>query len=188
MRRIGFVLLTALTSVLVGGWSSAFEPTSFFFSDPTLPMATNVSVVRDSPLETLRDRPTATGNAYSFTMTLPKSTGKPFSRLSFSFTKPDRGNEIAVIPFNLRRTQAFVGSPTAKGAEIMIASTWIDETGTLWVEFDRSVTPSTTLTVVLTTKTALPKASVAYSIAAYPNTKPATPLFVGDGILTNESE
>jgi hypothetical protein len=176
MQRIRFVFLAIVTSVLVSGWAIAIEPTTLSQDTGDLPVPATVNP----------DRPTTGDNSYSLTVTLPEHTGNQFARLSFSFTNPDRGNEVAVIPFNFPGTQAFAGSPDARGEAIALSGTWIDETGTLWIEFNPAVPPKTTLTVVLTTPGSLPSPSVAYSIAAYPNANPAIPVFVGDGTLTNK--
>jgi hypothetical protein len=179
MQRIRFVFLAVVTSVLVSGWTIAIEPT---LSQET----GNLPTPAPAPVSVIRDRPTVSDSSYSFTITLPEHTGNQFARLSFSFTNPDRGNEVAVIPFNLPGTQAFVGSPDARGEAIALSSTWIDETGILWVEFNSAVSPKTTLTIVMTAPDPLPNPSVAYSVAAYPDANPAIPVFVGDGTMTNE--
>lgn len=120
---------------------------------------------------------TAKNGTYYLTMTLPNRAGKQFARVSF--TDPNLGNGTVPVQFNLSKTQAFVGTPSAMGRAIRLDSAWIDETGTIWVEFNPSLPAATTLTVALNVRNLPPRASQGYGIAAYP-TNNSAPLFVGD--------
>jgi Protein of unknown function (DUF2808) len=130
-----------------------------------------------------QNRAAVSEDTYAFSMTLPKRSNKSFSRLSFSFTKPDRDNEVAPVYLNSLATTAFVGNSDAPGAAIAVESSWIDETGTIWVEFGSAVPPNTLLTVVFKARKPLSIGLYQYSIAAYPTTRPSGAVFVGNGML-----
>ncbi|MGV0027191.1 DUF2808 domain-containing protein [Phormidesmis priestleyi] len=130
-----------------------------------------------------QDRAIVSEDTYSIAMTLPNRANNSFSRLSFSFTKPDQENEVAPVYLNSMATTAFVGNSSEPGAAIAVESSWIDETGTVWVEFNSAVPANTPLTVVFKTRKPLSVGLYQYSIAAYPTAKSSGAVFVGNGIL-----
>jgi hypothetical protein len=85
------------------------------------------------------------------------------------------------VNLNLSATAAFIGTSNA-GEAIAVKDTWIDETGTVWIEFNSPLATKTTLTVVFKTQQPLAVGQYAYSIAAY--SKLSAPIFVDDGTLT----
>lgn len=121
---------------------------------------------------------TVNGTAYSFTMTLPPGSRSRFTRLSFSLTNLDR-DSIVALPFNFRSTIAQSGK-----SAIAVKETFVDETGTLWVEFDSPVPENTTLTVIFKARERLLAGRYGYSIAAYPIG--ASPQFVDDGTFITQ--
>lgn len=98
------------------------------------------------------------GQSYAFSLTLPKRS-KGYTKLSFSLMQADR-SEIVSLP--VRST--IVRAKTA----IVPKSTFIDETGTLWVEFNSPVPANTALTVIFKTQQPLASGQYRYQIAAYP--------------------
>ncbi|KAM3108027.1 DUF2808 domain-containing protein [Phormidesmis sp. 146-33] len=130
-----------------------------------------------------QDRVAVSEDSYSFSMTLPKRSSSQFTKLSFSFTKPEQDNEVAPIYLNSMETAAFVGNSDAPGAAIGIESTTIDETGTVLVEFNSPVPSNTPITVVFKPRKPLSAGLYQYSIAAYPTAQSYGAVFVGNGML-----
>lgn len=124
---------------------------------------------------------TVNGQSYSFTMTLPQQSESSFAKLSFSLTNVDRGNTVVPLPLNLQNTIAQVGAANAPKKAIAVKSAFLDETGTLWVEFNSPLPAKTPLTVTFKARQPLLAGRYAYSIAAYPEAIFAKPIFVSDG-------
>lgn len=116
------------------------------------------------------------GQSYTFTMTLPKRSSR-YKKLSFSLTNLDR-QSIVPLPLNLKNTVARAESAIA------LKSTFIDEAGTLWVEFDSSVPANTPVTVTFKAQEPLLAGQYRYLIAAYP-TSGASAEFVKDGTFVS---
>ncbi len=176
MLKINRVLTFAIASILLHPSAVALEPNTTSANVSNNLKLANVWVTSQ--------RSPATGNIYYFTMFLPERTGKRFTRLSFSFTEQSRDKAVAVIPFDLSSARALVGKPGAFGREIRLKGAWIDETGTLWVEFGQPIPSNTTLTVALRVQQTNSKESYEYGVAAYPDSEKPVPIFVGNGILT----
>jgi Protein of unknown function (DUF2808) len=170
MSQIQEVLALVIVSTLLGASTTTAKSDNSILS--------NANVVSSK-----QDVATVDEDTYSFTMTLPERTSNRFAKLSFSLTKPDQYNEVAPIYLNLMATTAFAGKSNAMGEGIGVKRAWIDETGTVWVEFTRSLDPDTTLTVVFKTQKPLSEGLYQYSIAAYPDTKKSVAVFVGNGML-----
>ncbi|MGG6264916.1 DUF2808 domain-containing protein [Leptolyngbya sp. AN03gr2] len=118
------------------------------------------------------------GTAYSFKMTLPKRSRSRFTKLSFSLMNLDR-NSVVPLPLNLQNTIAQSGK-----SAIVLKGTFIDETGTLWVEFNSPLPENTPLTVIFKAREPLLAGRYSYSIAAYPEANSGSPQFVDDGTFT----
>jgi hypothetical protein len=123
-------------------------------------------------------------NQFLLPVNLPQRGEQQFSKLSFSFTEAEQ-DRVAVIPFNLSNVKAFLGTTDRSGDQIGIKTAWIDETGTLWVEFTQPVRSGTHLTVALNTQQHPVGTNIRYGIAAYPATRNPVPVFAGDGTLTS---
>ncbi|NJR51095.1 MAG: DUF2808 domain-containing protein [Leptolyngbyaceae cyanobacterium CSU_1_3] len=181
MGQIQKVLRGAIVTILLGA-------TTVTAADGSLPInasaASRRNYTRNATLVSLKpSRATVSNeNTYSFTMTLPEKAER-FARLSFSLTQPDRNNAIVPMYLNLQRTSAFVGDYDTLES-IGIKEALIDETGTIWVEFNSPMPPKAKVTVVFKAQQPLSIGQYAYSIAAYPDTASPVPLFVGDGTLT----
>ncbi|MER3432400.1 MAG: hypothetical protein C4288_02980 [Leptolyngbya sp. ERB_1_1] len=139
--------------------------------------ATLISRNYNNLAATTRSSATVNGNSYSFTMTLPQRSGNRFAKLSFSLTNLDRRNAIVPLPLNLRNTVAQVGT----GNTNQVKDTFIDETGTVWVEFNSPVPAKTMLTVTFKARKPLLAGRYSYSIAAYPEARRSGATFVSDG-------
>ncbi|MBE9013544.1 DUF2808 domain-containing protein [Pseudanabaenaceae cyanobacterium LEGE 13415] len=150
------VITLAIASTIVTATSVANSPAPLTL---TLPQVTKESSAK------------VNGASYAFTMTLPKRSGSRFTKLSFSLTNAD---QTVPLPLDLKNTIAQSG----KNA-IALKRTFIDETGTLWVEFDSPLPENTTLTVIFKAREPLSSGRYRYSIAAYPIG--ASPQFVDDG-------
>jgi hypothetical protein len=122
---------------------------------------------------------TVTGNTYSFTMTLPENPNSGFAKLSFSFL--NQNSEIIPIPFNLQDTTAQISKGAASKSAIDVKRAAVDETGTLWVEFNAPIPANATLTVTFKSQKPLSAGQYTYSVAGYTSTKPSRPVFVSDG-------
>ena len=123
---------------------------------------------------------TVSKDRYAFTMTLPRSSKSRFAKLSFSLTHLDQGDKGVPLPFNLSRTTAHTGSVNQPEKAISVQQAFLDETGTLWVEFNAPVPTDTTLSIIFNTQKPLLAGSYAYRIAAYPKSGTSAE-FVGDG-------
>ena len=177
MRQMPYVLMLVVSNVLLSAWTAIAIPNhlnkgaALFDRSPLL-----ASVTVNS------DRTQAGDSTHYFTMIMPARAGNRFTKLSFSFTEQNQDKTVAPLRFDLASTKAFTGAAKANGRAIGIKDAWIDETGTLWVEFKAPVAPKTQLTLALKTLKASPAATYGYGIAAYPDKFSA--VFVGDGSLT----
>lgn len=183
MKRFSLILILTATSIVLSSFAIALEPTIGRFSQKHAQPSDQSQLVHSVMVSdrALSLQNAATTNSYPVTMTLPDHPGKQFAKLSFSFNPPGQSHEVALIDFDLQQTQAFVGTPGAFKQAIAIKTAWIDETGTLWVEFAAAIVPKTTLTILFKPRQASPGLSYEYAIAAYPEAQYAVPVFVGDG-------
>ena len=173
MRQINSVLMLIAINVLLHTWTAVARSANPVISFDRSRL-TNAVVVSDR---------TTDSNTYSLTMTLPKRVGKQFAKVSISFTEQNREKTIAPLQFDLSNMKAFAGAPNEGRRAIAIQNTWIDETGSLWVQFKTPIPPQTKLTLALKLRQLPAAASYDYGIAAYPEPK-ASASFVGDGTLT----
>jgi len=176
MQFLRFMLISLVTALLLNSWalSTGSITPALNFSKTTLAKV----IVTSSKTPTDSDR------AYSFTITLPEQYGSRFAKISL--TEQNLTNGTALLQFNLPATQAFLGTPTAKGRAILIEDTWVDETGTMWLEFKPSISPKAVLTLVFKPQASSLKGTHEYGIAAYPDTQYSIPIFVGNGKLVLE--
>lgn len=184
--KFSLLLTLTATSVILSSFAIALEPSltpvnARFIDSTQAIQLTQPAIARDRAVAI--QNPAST-NSQPLTFTLPNHPGKRFGKLSFSFNQPGQKSKVALIDFNLPQTQAFVGKPGIFKQAIAIQDTWIDETGTLWVEFKSAVLPKTTLTIVFKLRNVTAGSAYEYGVAAYPNTKYAVPVFVGDGSLS----
>ncbi len=178
MPKIQRVLMLAALSCLLSTGSAIAQYVSIDY--PALPIASKnitAGAVTDKFL-------TAAENPVYFPLTLPDRTNTRFAKVSFSFTDANSYSGVAPIQFDLERLQVFAGTPDRMGPAIEVQSSWIDETGTLWIQFDQALAAKTDLTITLKTKALPPTAIYGYSVAAYSQTQPPRAIFVEDGTLT----
>lgn len=175
MRKISYVMAVAIASIFMSLWTAAVQPN-------------NAQVLAEARLATDRSagnksvRLSATDRTYFFSMQLPNRARRGFTQLSF--TELSQTQAANFIQFDLSQTKAFAGTPDAMGRPIGIASTWVDETGTIWLEFDAPVPSNTVLTVAFQANKAPSAQAYEYGIAAYPEAKrPIGAVFVGNGKL-----
>ena len=193
MRQISLGLTVAITSALLGSWAYATE-----FSLPHMPkldiadidpgLSSHSSsdhsshtgsgykaVVSTTSDVVTSDRLTETDSLYYFTVVMPQHSGS-FSRISLS--ELSENGSITPMRFDMVNAQAFIGTPESSGQEIA-AEGWVDETGTLWVEFNPSIPSGTKLTLALKAPNPQSNRSHEYGIAAY--TATSTPTAIGVG-------
>lgn len=120
-------------------------------------------------------------NACYLTVAIPENAGQSLSKLSF--TQEFSNEDTLPIQFDLAKTTAFVGTPEAMGNPVGAVNTALDETLTLWVEFDPSVAPGTTFTVALEPEQPLASERYEFVITAYPDSEEPIPQFLGDVTL-----
>lgn len=184
MKKLSLFLTLAATSVVLSSFAIALEPMLTLVDDKSILSANPFQLVQPvMAKERKLSLQAVPSGARALTITLPAHPGKRFEKLSFSFNPPGQKSKVAVVDFNLPQTQVFIGKPGALKQAIAVKDTWIDETGTLWLEFNAAVVPGTTLTVVFKPRTATGGSTYEYAVAAYPKTKYAVPVFAGDGSL-----
>ena len=171
------LMLTALSLVLSTGTAIAQSTTVDMLSSPIAAKGITAGASTDKFL-------TAAENPVYFPLTLPGRTNTRFAKVSFSFTDASLYSGVAPIQFDLEQLQVFAGTPDQMGSAIAVQSSWIDETGTVWIQFDQALAAKTNLTITLKTKTLPPTATYGYSVAAYSQTQPPSAVFVEDGTLT----
>jgi Protein of unknown function (DUF2808) len=121
-------------------------------------------------------------NACYLTVEVPEASEQGISKLSFAQQFPDQNT--SPIQFDLAKTTAFVGTPAAMGSSVGSVNASLDETLTLWVDFDPSITPGTTLTLALKPERPLANDHYDFVITAYPDTEDPIPEFLGAVILS----
>jgi hypothetical protein len=173
MRQVSSVLILVVISIPLNALPSAAGS-----NNRSLPLTSEQSAKR---VIVTSDSLTARESTYYFSMILPKQSEKPFIRLSI--TEQSSGQAIDLIRFDLKKTQAFLGTPDSMGQAVAVRDTWIDETGTIWVELAPPLPPGTKLTLSLKTKDLPAQPLYQFGIAAYPTSKPSVPVFVGNGVL-----
>jgi hypothetical protein len=117
-----------------------------------------------------------------FALALPERAGEVFSMLSLSLQAQDA--QAIPIPLDVKTAQIAVISASGQSQAIAIQQTWIDETGTLWLEFKPPLPPKTQLTLSLNAHKLPAKATYNYGIAAYANSEYPAPLLVKSGAMT----
>jgi Protein of unknown function (DUF2808) len=138
----------------------------------------------------LRNKPSAKANVsrsldapYYLTFTLPEKAGRRFASVSLS--EQTQGQGAPTLQFDLPKTTGFIGTPNAKGKAIAIKNAAVDETGTIWVEFNPAIPPKTTLTLAFKSRQSISKNTRQVGIAAYPDVDYPVAIFVGNQPLTH---
>jgi hypothetical protein len=142
------------------------------------------AIVANSALAIKQVATVEDGTCY-LTVSFPEKAGKDLSKLTFSqrFAEADR----LPIQFDLAKTKAFVGTPNQIGNSMGI-NALLDETLTVWVEFNPSVVPGTTFTVALQPEQDLSSEQRhEFVITAYPDTEKPIPQFLGNTVLDVDS-
>lgn len=165
MQLVNSIVVLVTLNALVSPSAIAMKPVSQFINSDVAPAIAAVP---------------SNGN-YSLNMRLPEDGNATFRMLSFSQQNQDQS--VDPIQFDLSQTKAFMGS-AANAAQVQIKETWMDETGTIWIEFDSALPPKTPLTVVFKVKQFPSAKAYQYGIAAYPATERAGAIFVGNSVLT----
>ncbi len=117
---------------------------------------------------------------YPLTLTLPEHPGKRFSILSFSFNQRGKPGQVALPPLALSQTQLLINA-TANRQAVQPKRLWLDETGTLWLEFVTPLPPKTPITILFKSDRSLSGSGYEYAIAAYPDTPYPVGVFVDQG-------
>lgn len=124
----------------------------------------------------------AASKSHVFAMVLPARTGETFSMLSISLQARDP--KARPIPFDVKTARAAATTPNGQQQAISIRQTWIDETGTLWLEFQPSLPPKTQLTLSLQPHQLAAQTVYEYGIAAYADSEYPAAIFVDSGTVT----
>lgn len=180
MRRMSLILLLTLFAILLNDWL----PTRVDSAVPevhTVVLAQN-QVKDRSALSQPTDRP-AQNRTYSLTVLLPEHREHRFSQLSLTALEEPGTPSIL---FNLDKTRAYYGEPGKRGANVAVQRTWIDETGTLWVEFNPAIAPNTSITLIFDATDLTPGTPHQYGIAAYPDVPNGVAVWVGDEALASQ--
>lgn len=159
-----------------GGWGQLAwgqEATrSFFLSPPRLVDA-----------ETTFNGAFSSNAIYFFTLEMPANAGSGLQQVQI--TQQDSTSQVRMVRYDIEETQAFVGTPSDRGAELSLGATRFDrETQTLWVSFDPPVPPGTTVTLRLRPKRN-PRMSGVYlfGVTAFPVGDSQQGQFLGYGRL-----
>lgn len=175
MKNINLGLTAASFSILLSLWTPVIQ------QDGTVGLD-SASTLASFP--TLSDRPTDLSapsvRVYHLSLRLPEHSSR-FSKISL--TEQSQESEVNLSHLDLMSTTAFAGTPEAIGQTIN-TETWVDETGTVWVEFNPALSPGTQLTVAFKEKNPSAGKSYEYGIAAYPVAENSTAVFVGNETLT----
>jgi hypothetical protein len=175
---MSLMLIVLTVSVLLGSWVLAIKPGNTLVSFNGL-ISSNTPTVGSVTITS--DRSTTGDSTHYVTMTMPNHTQVQFSKISL--TEQYRDQQAGPIPFDLTQTEAFAGTPEAMGSAIK-TETWVDETGTIWVEFNPAIAAGSTLTVAFKAKSTSENNNYEYGIAAYPAVENPVAVFVGNGTLT----
>jgi hypothetical protein len=167
MKQVGAILTLSIFALVSSPWNSA--ETSI--SDGTFVAASVTNSNRAS-----------SNQQHAFTLVMPERAGEKFSMLSISLQARKAG--ALPIPFDIKTAQAFVGGSNGQRQAIAIQQTWIDETGTLWLEFKPSLPPKTKLTLSLAAKRLPTQTTYEYGIAAYADSEYPAAVLVDTGVVT----
>jgi hypothetical protein len=181
MRRISLILLLTLFAILVSDWL----PTRV---DSAVPGSRTILLTQTpltySSFEVAQNNSSPTQNRpYALTVLLPEHQGHRFSQLSLTALEEPGTPSIL---FNLDKTRAYYGKPDERGAEVTVHRTWIDETGTLWVEFNPAIAPNTSLTLIFDATDLTPGKPHQFGVAAYPDMPNTVAVWVGNQALETQ--
>ncbi len=119
-------------------------------------------------------------HTYPLTITLPEYPGRRFATLSFSFNQREKPGQVALLPLALSQTQLLLNAASDRQV-VQPKSLWLDETGTLWLEFTTPLPPKTPITILFKSDRSLSGSGYEYAIAAYPDNPYPVGVFVGQG-------
>lgn len=171
MKQFNLVLTLSTFVAVTSLWAINEKSTNLIAISQTL--------ISNSPAS-VNDRSGAR-QSYAFRMVLPERTGEKFSLVSLSLEPNERGANP--IPFEVKTAQAFVEANGQK-QKIPIQESWIDETGTLWIEFKPSLMPKTQLTLSLVAHESSARTVYKYGIAAYADSDYPMAILVDTGVIT----
>lgn len=166
--KLLLVLLLSSSAIALTPWASAEKTKETLISQTFEPAAVS------------RDRK-ATLKPHVFTLQLPARAGEQFSMLSISLQA--QNTQAIPIPFDIKTAQIAV-MQNGQTRAIAIQQTWIDETGTLWLEFKPALPPKTQLTLSLNPHSLPAPTLYDYGIAAYANSDYPAPILVDRGTVT----
>ncbi|MDX2232318.1 MAG: DUF2808 domain-containing protein [Leptolyngbyaceae cyanobacterium bins.349] len=169
MPRISVVLILSVIAILSSSWAVAEKKDDPIGRSP-------------SPASVTPTRDRATSRAYRFSMVLPTRAGEQFSMVSLSLQSAKSG--AMPIPFDVKTARAAIETANGQPHAIAIRQTWIDETGTLWLEFKPALAPQTRLTVSLNAHQQAANTIYEYGIAAYADSDYPAAILVDSGMVT----
>jgi Protein of unknown function (DUF2808) len=176
MRTIQSAL--ALTTIVLLGTGTAIAQSDYGVSAEQPAAVTNST---GNPTASKIVNINVKGDTAYFTLIMPGRSGQQFNKVSL--TEQTLYPGMNAVQFNLSEPAVFLGTSEAMGPAIG-SNAWIDETGTLWVEWNSPVAANTPLTVALKLRRQPFAGSYEYATAVYPDTKPAVAVFAGNGTLT----
>lgn len=171
MKQMITIVTLSILAIALSPWAAAHKVSESVSDQPLV--AASLSLNRDR---------SAANKPHVFAMVLPARTGAKFSMLSISLQAKDP--KAIPVPFNVRTAQAAVIQANGQQRAIAIQQTWIDETGTLWVEFKPSLPPKTRLTLSFNANQLPAKMVYEYGIAAYSDNEYASATLVDSGLVT----
>jgi hypothetical protein len=167
----------ALTAIVLLGAGAAIAQTDYGVAEQPAAVTNSTGNPTASRIVNINVK----GDTAYFTMIMPGRSGQQFNKVSL--TEQTLYPGMNAVQFNLSEPAVFLGTSEAMGPSIG-ANAWIDETGTLWVEWNSPVAANTPLTVALKLRRQPFAGSYEYATAVYPDTKPAVAVFAGNGTLT----
>lgn len=170
MRQISVVLTLSILAVVLSPWAVAKKSVD--------PVATDQTLVVASP--TSGDR--ASNQQHTFTLVLPARVGEKFSMLSLTLQSREPGG--IPIPFDVKTAQVSIEEAKGQAKAIAVHQTWVDETGTLWIEFKPSLPAKTPLKLSLAARKLANQTAYDYGIAAYADSDYPAAVFVESGVVT----
>jgi hypothetical protein len=174
-----FILITA--SLLSVAWATpaGSNPAQGLSTRLYAPMPSAAALVELD--RAIAASPTTQRTIYTVTLRLPARSQQRFAKISLTDKNLDQG--LPPMQFDLNQTQLFLGAPGQGGNTVQVTGAWVDETGTIWVEFNPALPGQTNLTLLLHGSTASPTARHDYGIAAYPEVPRPVAIFVEDVTL-----
>ncbi|MDX2241630.1 MAG: DUF2808 domain-containing protein [Leptolyngbyaceae cyanobacterium bins.302] len=176
MRQISVVLTLSILAVVLSPWAIAKKSVAPVAADP---ISSDKTLVVASPAS--GDR-ALSNQQHTFRMVLPARAGEKFSMLSLTLQSREPGG--IPIPFDVKTAQVSVGAANGQEKAIAVHQTWVDETGTLWIEFKPSLPAKTQLKLSLAARKLTNQTAYDYGIAAYADSDYPAAVFVESGVVT----